>query len=309
MHRAPIEHTDYPQTRAGLAEALRSVVEAPEQTKPRLWLTIDQPNIVLDKRPRPLPTFRLRRDGSRPILDDVAAFGCPRPEPCPEPLTGRRAYLLDNLNNRVETVGMTEAALLDGLLKARDLGNQSSVAVDFGLLEFDEPARWEWRNARFTYAQAGEHICGFDKGYGPPTCWPAFSFSRIALVTTDLDYTYLEASPDNLARIADLRNANPEATIRVETLWPRPGSDPFSPGELRLVHTFSETEFCGVFGDPGHLDEHCFEFSDLRSVRVSMRGEGEPWSAGDYAALPLRIAAGVGLAIAMGGAAGAGGGG
>lgn len=307
-HSAPVESQQYAPSRDGLAEALRDYVAAPQRAKPRLWLTVASPDSVVERRPRPLPTFRFSQGGSSPVLADLYADGCPRPAPCPEPLNGRAAWLLDNLNNRVEPLDINEQGLTEGLRRAAELGNQSSVAVDFELPGFEEPARWNWIDADHSYSRAGDFVCGFSQGLAPPpSCWPAASYSRIAIVTPDLEFTYLEATPENLERVRELRAAHPGVRIRVETLWPIFDSGPgFSPGAARVITTFGDTEFCGVFGDLGQFDEHCFAYDAFRSVSVGQRGAGEPWSIGDYASLPLRIAEGVAITIAMGGAAGGG---
>ena len=302
-HRAPIERTEYPPTRDGLAEALRDYVAAPERAKPRLWLTVAAPESVTEQRPRPLPTFWFSARGSQSSLADVYASGCPGPDPCPELLTGRAAFLLDNLNKRIERLDLTEDGLVEGLRRATELGSQSSVAVDLDLPGFDEPAGWDWKGASHSYDSAGDYVCEFGSGpRPPPICWPAQTFKRIAIVTPDLDFTYLEATPENLERVDELWAAHPGAWIRVERLWPNYGSgDGISPGEARVIAAFGDSEVCGVFGDLGQFDEHCFAFDALRSVSIAQRGAREPWSPADYATLPLRIAVGVVVSLPVSG--------
>ena len=308
-HIAPIERTYHEPSREGLAEALRIVAAAPDRAKPRLDLSFEMPEFETVSRGMSLPVFWLRPDGKKPVLDDLWWSSCP--EECPEPLTGQAAWLLDNVNKQTEAVAITEESLTAALLKARELGNSSVIAVDFGLPDFEQAVRPWWTTTRETYARAGDYICGFGRTYGTPECWPATEYSRIAIVSPDMEFTYLEATPENMVRIAELREANPRSRLRLESLnsFGSDGQGTFSPGVARAIDTFDDTEFCGVFGDPpGRIDEYCFAFSDLRTIQLTSRGEGEAWSLGDYAALPFRVAAGVGQAIAMGGAAGAGGG-
>lgn len=291
-HRAPIESTDHPPTREGLAQALSVYSEAPSKYAARLRINVADQVDTLDGFPPSLASFRLRPDGTRPVLSDLYSGSCP--SPCPEPLTGRRAYLLDNVNKKVIPIEVNEAGLMGGLKAAQELGNQSVIAVDFGLEDFPGPVRWGWTDSHLIYVKANDDlICEFGNS---TACRPIKTFSRVAIITNDLDFTYLDASVDVLERLPELREANPDATIRIERLI---SGRAFNPGPPRIIHTFGEDEFCGVFGDPGRFAEYCFQFSDLRSVRTIQRGPAELWSVEDYARFPLRLTSAVILATAM----------
>ena len=121
------------------------------------------------------------------------------------------------------------------------------------------------------------------------------------MATPDLKFTYFDASPETLERLPELRAANPDAAFRVQTISLAGENETMGLGEMVALNTFEETAFCGVYHRLGSLDEHCLDFNELRSIMVRVRGEGEPWSVGDYALLPFRIAAGVGLATVSAG--------
>lgn len=296
-HQAPLESLEFTPDRVGLANAIRTMVNQSSQREPQLQLSIDAGPLL----PMPVQLTRQHWGATR----DRAAAGqfpvCEGQEWCLEPLDGRAAWLVDAQTLRVEPIEITPAAMSNAFLRAAPQSGLS-VMILHDAADKAGRGRFAWRKVEERHTLVGDFVCWRNPHVREAQishCNHISAYRQIAVVGKDGPAVLTPATRETFVATNDLRTLSPKSAIWVEHLW---GSfrDWNSVG-VQSVDSLGDNDICGMLIIEKVPQDTCIPFASLKSVRILQQGEAKPWTLGEYASLPFRVAQGVVSSIGIGG--------